>query len=332
MLWLSNLLQCCNKSGSTELKVFTIGGDYDGACCKRTWEQDPKVIQISSDVMDGHSPSQPVHALTSPDAYISGGECSVPPIGPLDAVVDRFPADGGSCLPALTPRQQTLKERVRLPPMLRYPVPQDCSEDDPEEVRSDHLLRIFQDFVLDMHKGVYMTQVNAHDEYADIHCQLQDDLQILKVDQGSGCLVEFPLTAVTRIYRLVRNEGKDFSTGSSMGPTPLPPLPLHSAEHIVVVEFMRRKLVLVFAAMPEAQSFIMCLELLVRFTQEVVLPSEEVGSSVSPRRENSNQAPYVPWPKVSKLGGEVTRAGDLSARNKSTSQQSPPVTGPPTRI
>ena len=45
----------------------------------------------------------------------------------------------------------------------------------------------------------------------------------------------------------MKNDDRWFSAGSLTGPTPMPPLPLSNAEHIVVVEFMKRKLAFVFA-------------------------------------------------------------------------------------
>merc|ERR1719321_2505265 len=115
---------------------------------------------------------------------------------------------------------------------------------------------------------MHLTQLTVSQEYSDIHCQLHDDLQTLKVDQGSGCIIEFPLSAVSKSYRIVKNDNKWFSAGSLSGPTPLPPLPLSNAEHIVVVEFLRRKLAFVFNEMAPAQNFLMCMELLIRRAQE----------------------------------------------------------------
>jgi hypothetical protein len=291
---LSAWLQCCNRASSTELKVLSIGGfqDDDNICCRRVGDADPKIIDISSDVLDGHS-VDPVHLLTSPDPFAQQVEVAAR----LDCDHDR--------LQTLTQRQQSLKEQVRLPLMMRYPVPLHCSPEDPEEVRIAELLRTFQVFVLDMHKGVYMTQVTTTDEYSDIHCQLLDDLQTLKVDQGSSCIVEFPLTAVTRIYRVVRNDGKVFSGGSPTGPVPMPPLPLVNAEHIVVVEFMKRKLVLVFGTMSDAQSFIMCMELLVRFAQEVAT-------------YDSHGRDQQPWPHHARSGEAAWSGAGLSGRNSHT--------------
>lgn len=257
MVMLASLFQCCHKAASSDTKFVTIGGEpIEDFCCSRAGDSEfTAVVDISADVMDGEQ-VQPVHALTSPDPFALQAE-----------IATRREKDHGQWT-RLTPRQQFLKDQVRLPAMMRYPVPLHCSPDDPEEVRISELLRIYQVFVMDMHRGVYMTQVTMTDEYSDIHCQLSEDMTTLRVDQGSGCIVEFPLPAVTRMYRVIRNDGKVFSGGTPTGPVPMPPLPMVNAEHIVVVEFMKRKLVLVFTQMADAQSFLMCMELLVRISQE----------------------------------------------------------------
>merc|ERR1740122_111825 len=175
--------------------------------------------------------------------------------------------------------------------MRRYPVPPSCTADDPEEWRRRELLQIYQEFTLDLHKGIHMTQLTSNQDYSDIHCQILEDLQTLKVDQGSGCIIEFPLTAVSKVYRIVKNDDKWYSAGSLTGPTPVPPLPLANAEHIVVVEFMRRKLAFVFNDMAAAQRFLMCMELLIRRAQET--RDEDAGgwNSARPKGEPSAIAP-----------------------------------------
>lgn len=200
---------------------------------------------------------QPVHLLTRQDSF----DTTVTPRTTCKG-------DKPKGTSPVTPRQRTFQDRVQLPQMRRYPVPPSCTQDDTEDVRLRELLRIYQEFVLDLHKGVHMTQLTSNQDYSDIHCQILEDLQTLKVDQGSGCIIEFPLGAVSKVYRIVKNDDKWYSAGSLTGPTPMPPLPLSNAEHIVVVEFMRRKLAFVFNEMTAAQSFLMCMELLIRRAQE----------------------------------------------------------------
>merc|ERR1712039_984809 len=156
----------------------------------------------------------------------------------------------------MTPSQKDFRDRIVLPKLRRYPVPPGCSSDDPEEHRLQELLRAYQEFVLDLHKGMHMTQLTSNQDYSDIHCQILEDLQTLKVDQSSGCIIEFPLTAVSKVYRIVKNDDRWCSAGNAA--------PLSNAVHIVVVEFMRRKLAFVLHDMTAAQRFLMCIELLIR--------------------------------------------------------------------
>jgi len=192
----------------------------------------------------------------------------------------------------MTPRQQNFKDRVRLPVLRRYPIPPGCSPDDPDEQRQNELLRMYQEFVLDLHKGVHMTQLTSNQDYSDIHCQILEDLQTLKVDQGSGCIIEFPLSAVSKVYRIIKNDDKWYSAGSLNGPTPMPPLPLSNAEHIVVVEFMRRKLAFVFTEIIAAQGFLTCMELLIRRAQESRQQPDLLGTvGLNNRRKEDTIAP-----------------------------------------
>mmetsp|Transcript_65268 Transcript_65268/g.202297 ORF Transcript_65268/g.202297 Transcript_65268/m.202297 type:complete len:183 (+) Transcript_65268:102-650(+) len=131
------------------------------------------------------------------------------------------------------------------------------------------LARAYEDFVLELHKGMRLTQLTAGREHSEVHVQLLLDAQTLQVDQGSGCLVEFPLEAVSRVYRVVCNDDRWYGAGSLLGPAPLPPLPLSSAEHIVVVEFDRRRLPFVFQDMAESQRFFVCADLLCRRVKEL---------------------------------------------------------------
>jgi len=290
MVMLASLFQCCNKSATSGLKVVTIGGEpIENLCCNRAGDNEfTAVVDISADVTDWEA-VHPVHTLTTPDPFALQFE-----------IAARRERDHGHWA-GLTPRQQLVKDQVRLPAMMRYPVPLHCSPADPEEVRISELLRIFQVFVMDMHRGVNLTQVTMTDEYSDIHCQLSDDMQTLRIDQGSGTLVEFPLPAVTRMYRVIRNDGKVFSGGTPTGPVPVPPLPMVNAEHIVVVEFMKRKLVLVFIEITDAQSFSMCMELLVRISQE----------ADSCHVEGSRQ-----WPEHARSGEAAWGGTGLSERNR----------------
>lgn len=234
-------LQCCNNQAESASEL--------------------RVVHLSSDVME----RQPMHLLTSTDSF------------DITVAMQKGLVTSDVTSPRLhivTPRQQGLRDRAWLPKLRRYPVPPTCSDNDPEDVRRSELLRMYQEFVLELHKGVHMTQLTSNQDYSDIHCQILDDLQTLKIDQGSGCIIEFPLGAVSKVYRIVKNDDKWFSAGTLTGPAPMPPLPLSSAEHIVVVEFMRRKLAFVFNDIKVAQRFLMCIELLIRRAQEAKNESE----------------------------------------------------------
>ncbi|CAE7897526.1 unnamed protein product [Symbiodinium microadriaticum] len=224
-------------------------------CCNVQHEQtsvngEMKVVQLTSDVLETRL-AHPVHLLTEQDSF----DVTVSPrAGAMGEWTRQL---------QMTPRQHDFRDRIQLPRLLRYPLPPDALPDEPEDKRRATLLRVFQDFVLDLHRGMHMTQISSSQdscqqetafsqEYSDIHCQILENLETLKIDQGSGCIIEFPLSAVSKVYRIVKNDDRWFSAGSLTGPTPMPPLPLSNAEHIVVVEFMKRKLAFVFGDMAAA--------------------------------------------------------------------------------
>eukprot|EP00450_Noctiluca_scintillans_P001972 CAMPEP_0194496390 /NCGR_PEP_ID=MMETSP0253-20130528/13679_1 /TAXON_ID=2966 /ORGANISM="Noctiluca scintillans" /LENGTH=268 /DNA_ID=CAMNT_0039337779 /DNA_START=164 /DNA_END=970 /DNA_ORIENTATION=+ len=227
------------------------------------------MISLTNDVTEVY----PVHLLTSYDSLDLTAAMATHPKGRC----------GMRAKPALiTPRQKTFEERIRLPNMKRYPLPPNCSMDDPEDMRRIELMRLYREFVLDMHSGVHMTQLTANQEYSDIHCQIFEDMQTLKVDQGSGCIIEFPLCAVSKVYRIVKNDDRWFNANS---PRPMTPCAISSAEHIVVVEFVRRKLAFVLSEIPEAQGFLVCMELLIRRARECRAESQQVQSKRAKRPE-----------------------------------------------
>jgi len=122
---------------------------------------------------------------------------------------------------------------------------------------------MYQEFALELHTGMYMTQLTSNRDYSDIHCQLMDDMQTLQLDQSNGRIIEFPLTGVSKVYRIVKSDDKWYSAGSHV-----PGAPSASTEHIVVVEFMRRKLAFVFKELQMSQRFLMGMELLIRRAQQ----------------------------------------------------------------
>lgn len=206
-----------------------------------------KVVHLRSDVPD-HLP-KPSHDLAEHDT--------------IDTTLGPSRNKPKSQPNIMTPRQHCFKEAVQLPKLLRYPsLPKDFFMEDGNEEQQEKelLLKMFQDFTLDMHRGRYLTQLGSNQDYSVIHCQLMDDLQTLKVDQGNGCIIEFPLTGVSKVYRIVKTDERLLSTSTTTTSV--------NVEHIVVVEFMRRKLAFVFAEVAEAQRFLICIELLIRRAQE----------------------------------------------------------------
>mmetsp|Transcript_55519 Transcript_55519/g.121087 ORF Transcript_55519/g.121087 Transcript_55519/m.121087 type:complete len:283 (-) Transcript_55519:58-906(-) len=246
----SRLFQCCNTN-------YDYGAEL-------------KVIQLSSDVLEEKCEmSQPVHLLTQQDSF----DMTESPRKTM-----------------YTPRQVSLRDRVKLPTLRRYPVPPGSSGDDPEDVKRTELLRVYQDFVLDLHRGLHMTQLNASQDYSDIHCQLMEDMTTLKLDQSNGRIIEFPLTNVSKVYRIVKNEDKFYTPG-----TPVPPERAAKSEQIVVVEFLRRKLAFVFKELHISQRFMICMELLIRRAQQKQAV-RSLTPTFPPRQQTSAQG-QCPTPR-----------------------------------
>lgn len=162
----------------------------------------------------------------------------------------------------LTPRQRDLRNQLDLPSLNTYPVAPNCTAEDGEEERREKLLAMYQEFALDLHTGMYLTQLTSNRDYSDIHCQLMEDMMTLKLDQSNGRIIEFPLTNVSKVYRIVKNDDKWYTAGTAL-PTSSP-----QTEQIVVVEFMRRKLAFVFKELQVSQRFLICMELLIRRAQQ----------------------------------------------------------------
>jgi len=142
-------------------------------------------------------------------------------------------------------------------------VPPQCGPEDREEERQRLLLELYRDFALNMHAGLYLTQLTSSRECSEIHCQLAEDLLTLKLDQSNGRIIEFPLTNVSKVYRIVKSDERWRPAGAAA-----PGAPQGRTEQIVVVEFMRRKLAFVFKELPAAQRFLIGMELLIRRAQQ----------------------------------------------------------------
>jgi len=175
------------------------------------------------------------------------------------------------CPVPITPRQRDLRDKLELPWLQQYPAPPGAPEEG-EELRRKRLLRMYQEFVLELHTGSYFTQLTSSRDYSDIHCQLMEDLQTLKLDQSNGRIIEFPLTSVSKVYRIVKNDDKLYAAATMASLQPA------SLEHIVVVEFMRRKLAFVFTELAASQRFLLCMELLIRQAQQ-----KRAGRTLTPK-------------------------------------------------
>jgi len=154
--------------------------------------------------------------------------------------------------PCVTPRQQGVKDRLQLPVMEHYPRPPGGGMTD-DGARRQLLYEMYQEVALDLHAGMFLTQLTGSRDKFDIHCQLMEDLQTFKLDQSNGRLVEFPLASVSKVYRVVLTEPDDKLSG----------------DHIVIVAFESRQLAFVFLENQAAQRFTQCMELLIRRAQQI---------------------------------------------------------------
>lgn len=222
--------------------------DWMLQCCSGASDREPPIeLQLQ---LGGTPEAIPRHLITSADpmdvtfvSSVLGSDAS----GPNGRPSPRCP---------ITPRQRDLRDQLELPLLHTYPAPPDCQPDEPEDQKREKLLQMYQDFTLEMHSGVYLTQLTANRDYSEIHCQLMEDMQTLKLDQSNGRIIEFPLTGVSKVYRIVKNNDKWYSAGSAV--------PNGQSENLVVVEFMRRKLAFVFKELQVSQRFLVCMELLIR--------------------------------------------------------------------
>jgi len=184
-------------------------------------------------------------------------------LGVKDALDITFTPRSERCLAqTFTPRQLDFKEQIELPEMQEVPLPPNCGLDESEEVVRSKLLEMYREFAVDLHTGVYLTQLMSNlQEHADIHCQLIDDMTTLRLDQSSGFLYEFPLTDVSRVF-----------------PIDLP----GTTDHVVFVQFFRRKIAFVFKDKEAALRFTMCIDLLTLRAQQKRDAPQEVAKARAP--------------------------------------------------
>lgn len=144
-----------------------------------------------------------------------------------------------------------------LPLLQNYPTPHNAVKADPPEVQRRKLAEIYREFMLDLMQGAMFQQLTTNRARVQCHVQLVSDLQMLKLDQHTGRMTEFPLVNVSRLYRLI--------VRADMGALEEEP---DEPEHLVVLEFPAWKLVFIFEAEREAQRFSTCMELLVHKTRQ----------------------------------------------------------------
>uniref|UniRef100_A0A6U6L4G3 Uncharacterized protein n=1 Tax=Zooxanthella nutricula TaxID=1333877 RepID=A0A6U6L4G3_9DINO len=185
----------------------------------------------------------------------------------------------------LSHRQRGIKDGLQLPSLQNYPVPPNAAPGDTEVDRARKLLHIYQEVAIDLHTGVYLTQLTADRDYSDIHCQLMEDLTTLKLDQNTGRIIEFPLVNVSKVYRIVKCDDKFFPPGSFM-----PHTIDGKTDHIVVVEFLRRKLAFVYKEAQVAQRFMIAMELLIRRAQQKQA-LRSLTPTFPPRQADQGQCP-----------------------------------------
>eukprot|EP00916_Digyalum_oweni_P015786 GHVL01025933.1.p1 GENE.GHVL01025933.1~~GHVL01025933.1.p1 ORF type:complete len:203 (+),score=46.21 GHVL01025933.1:33-611(+) len=171
----------------------------------------------------------------------------------------------------LTPRQIQLHNKIQLPKCDQYPLPPGVSRNqinDPTEEKR-LLLEAFRDFVLELNKGMILSQLSSNRECSDIHCQLYKNLDILKFDQNNGRIVEFPLRNIIKLYEISKSS-VDLRWHTSREDA------FHDriqqsdkqTEHVVVVEFTKRKLAFVFRDPILADKFLITLQLLYLLNEE----------------------------------------------------------------
>lgn len=265
--------------------VFNFGC-CSSAGCDSHGPQHEFQVHLSTDMAEGSGRSNMGrHQITRADSFdITFTPRTFAANSNANAGASSNPLSGWLSSP--TPRQQTLKEQLELPLLHNYPTPPNCSPDMVEETRKKLLLNMYQDFALDLHAGMYLTQLTSSRDYSDIHCQLMEDMTTLKLDQSNGRIIEFPLTGVSKVYRIVKTDDKWYSANS-----PVPGASVNT-EHIVVVEFMRRKLAFVFKELQVSQRFLMCMELLIRRAQQKqakqamrsLTPAISATAAMTPRR------------------------------------------------
>jgi len=182
----------------------------------------------------------------------------------------------------MTPRQRSVRSQLTLPILNPCPLPPGCSPDEDEETRRRKLLQMYQDFAADLHTGMFLS-LSAGAEKTEIHCQLMDDLHTFKMDPNNGRIIEFPLSKVSKVYRMALHpEGAAKAKAA----------PQAGSEHNVVMHFDNRKLAFVFKDGDASQRFLLGMELLIR--QSKPLGKSAACSDVSDQTQGPGESPTTP--------------------------------------
>eukprot|EP00435_Cladocopium_sp_Y103_P070594 s497_g35.t1 len=230
--------------GNSWLRAIGHALGFTPCCCWDEAHETLHIVQLSTDAL-----ADPFDLNISPSHAESSG---------------RVLATKGT---GASPGEQRLREQIQLPRMRWFKLQGawddgvDDDEDLGEEEKKMALLQIYQDSVLDLLSGLELTVMAGNQEYVDSHCQLMPGFTSLKVDYGcDNSITEFPLNNVTKMYRVVKRRANTQLHLAEHHPRTSYPFP--ETDHIVIVEFVSRKLVFVFVDEVEAQRFLLCLELL----------------------------------------------------------------------
>jgi len=162
-------------------------------------------------------------------------------------------------LQKLTARQRHIHSNVTIPEYDEYPSPPGIpdAKEYSEEEKKGMLNEMYKSFIVQLHRGVVLRQLVSAKDCSEIHCQLLDDFATLKLDQNCGRLIEFPLSAISKVYVVIRQSFKNKVLVVT-------PLGLPVLEHVVVVDFSKRKLAFLFSEAIKAETFRLCMEMMAK--------------------------------------------------------------------
>eukprot|EP00392_Amoebophrya_sp_AT5.2_P000760 g761.t1 len=149
-------------------------------------------------------------------------------------------------------------------------LPRKTSEDELRTEKRKVLLGMYRDFVAQtvLHGGATLDRVSSGGQsyyqrkpvvvsLAASSPREPDDIKYLRLDESDGRLVEFPLRAISDIYRL-QKQNLNLNTQQRSVDS------FSFVDNIVVVEFLKRKLAFAFADSQQCQKFIACLNCVIK--------------------------------------------------------------------